>query len=114
MDVSEAPPRTTNTFPEIRRLWCAWRPTTHAGATAHRRRAEGSREQGGFRKLAASVIGEAVWDALLESGTVHVTDVGRGRGGGLFSVEREAVSGVVQSMNSGLATESVGRALERL
>jgi hypothetical protein len=65
-------------------------------------------------KLAASVIGEAVWDALLESGTVQAKDIGRGRDSGLFSVEREAVSAVVQFMNSGLATESVGRALESL
>lgn len=65
-------------------------------------------------KLAASVIGEAVWDALLESGTVQATDIGRGKDRGLFSIDREAAGAVVQFMNSGLAIESVGRALDSL
>ena len=65
-------------------------------------------------KLAASVIGEAVWDALIESGTVRAKDIGRGRHGGLFSIDKDAVASVVQFMNSGLVTENVGRALESL
>ena len=65
-------------------------------------------------KLAASVIGEAVWDALLESGTIQATDIGRGKDRDLFSIDREAIGAVVQFMNSGLAIESVGRALDSL
>jgi hypothetical protein len=44
---------------------------------------EATRRRG---KLAASVIGEAVWDALMEGGTVQANDIGRGRERDLFSV----------------------------
>jgi len=65
-------------------------------------------------KLAASVIGESIWDALIECGAVEEKNIGRGREGSLFSVKRESVSSVVQFMNSGLATGSVACALETL
>ena len=65
-------------------------------------------------KLAASVIGESTWDALIECGVVEEKNIGRGRESTLFSVKRESGSAVVQFMNSGLATESVVCALETL
>lgn len=65
-------------------------------------------------KLAASVIGEDVWTALSASGTVESKNIGRGREGVLYWIKKEAVGSVVQYMNSGLAVESVGRALEIL
>jgi hypothetical protein len=72
---------------------------------------EATRRRG---KLAASIIGEAVWDALIEGGVVEIREMGRGPNSKLFTIHKEAAGAVVQFMNSGLAVEGLGQALERL
>jgi hypothetical protein len=65
-------------------------------------------------RLYASAIGEPVWEALIEHGVVERQDIGRGRDSVLYSVRKESVAAVTQFMNSGLAVETVGRALDAL